>query len=242
MRTFAKWFFSTKIEGDQSRLCLDLSWKNRKNTHKVAKLFRRAEFNWFKSCRGYLQSSCSLWLVWISNSPWQTTSRFSSDWSTFPRGFNTLEKAIAIAQNKDATGSQVGCMQPEFKGNLTQTGVHQLCEKQGARPKQKKQQKETGGSDSQKCTKRETCFNCGAKPAHPRSECPAKKAKCFKCGKDRHYGSVCKSKSTRGSVNKLQTQPIDAPLNKDSTTEDYTLVSVFYCNCESFEDGNGKDS
>ena len=61
---------------------------------------------------------------------------------------------------------------------------------------------------------------CGAEPAHPRSECPAKKAKCFKCGKDRHHGSVCQSKITGGSVNELQTQPIDAPLNEDSTAED----------------------
>lgn len=113
-------------------------------------------------------------------------------------------------------------MQPEFKGNLTQAAVHQLHEKQGARHKQKKQQKETGGSDNQKCTKRETCFNCGAKAALPRSECPAKKEKCFKGGKDRHHGSVCESKSTGGSVNELQTQPIDAPLNEDSTAEDYT--------------------
>ena len=113
-------------------------------------------------------------------------------------------------------------MQPEFKGNLTQAAVHQLHEKQGARPKQKKQQNERGGPDNQKCTKRETCFSCGAKPAYPRSECSAKKAKCFKCGKDGHYGSVCKSKSTGGSVNELQTQPIDPPSNEDSTAEDYT--------------------
>ena len=82
-------------------------------------------------------------------------------------------------------------MRPEFKGGLTQAAVHQLHEKQGARPKQKKQEKERGGSDNQKRTKRDTCFNCGAKPVHPRSQCPAKNAKCFKCGKEGHYGSVC---------------------------------------------------
>ena len=37
MRTLANWFFSVKIKGVQSQLCLNLSWKNRKNTHKVAK-------------------------------------------------------------------------------------------------------------------------------------------------------------------------------------------------------------
>ena len=65
---------------------------------------------------------------------------------------------------------------------------------------------------------------CGAESTHPRSECSAKKAKCFKCGKDRHYGSVCKSKSKGGSVNELQTQPTDAPFNEDSTAEDYAPV------------------
>lgn len=45
----------------------------------------------------------------------------------------TLEEEIVIAQNKDATASQVGCVQPEFRGNLTQAAVHQLHEKQGSR-------------------------------------------------------------------------------------------------------------
>ena len=58
----------------------------------------------------------------------------------------------------------------------------------------------------------------------PRSQCPAKNAKCFKCGKEGHYGSVCKSKSKGGNVNKLQTQPINASLNEDCTAEDYTPV------------------
>ena len=60
----------------------------------------------------------------------------------------------------------VTSMQPEFKGNLTQEAVHQLHEKQGARPKQKKQQKERGGPDNQKCTKRETSFNIVEQSLH----------------------------------------------------------------------------
>ena len=60
----------------------------------------------------------------------------------------------------------VTSMQPEFKGNLTHAAVHQLHEKQGARPKQKKQQKERGGPDNQKCTKRETCFNIVEQSLH----------------------------------------------------------------------------
>jgi len=126
-----------------------------------------------------------------------------------------------IAQNKDATASQVGYKYA--------TRVQRQSDPSSAQSINSMKSKELGlnkrnRSDNQKCTKRETCFNCGAKPAHPRSERPAKKVNCFKCGKDGHYGSVCKSKSTRGSFNELQTQPIDAPLNEDSTAEDYTPV------------------
>ena len=61
-------------------------------------------------------------------------------------------------------------MRSEFNGNLTQAAIHQLYEKQEARRKKKKQQKGRGGSYNQKSTKGETCFNCGAKPVHPRSQ------------------------------------------------------------------------
>ena len=65
-------------------------------------------------------------------------------------------------------------MRPEFKDNVTQAAIHQLYEKQEARhKKRKKQQRERGGSHNQKSTKRETCFNCGAKPVHSRSQWPA---------------------------------------------------------------------
>ena len=60
----------------------------------------------------------------------------------------TLRGAITIAQNEDATVSQVGYVRPEFKGGLTLAAVHKLHEKQGARHKQKKQQKERGVSDN----------------------------------------------------------------------------------------------
>ena len=117
-------------------------------------------------------------------------------------------------------------MRPELKGNLTQAVIHQLYEKQEARhKKKKKQQKERGGSHNQKSTKRETCFICGAKPVHPRSQWPATQSVFKKCGKEGHYRSrsVCKYKR-EGNVNESQTQPIDAPSNKDTVAEDYTQV------------------
>ena len=44
-------------------------------------------------------------------------------------------------------------------------------------------------------TKRRSCFICGAKPAHPRLQCPAKDVTCHKSGKKGHYKKCCKSKT-----------------------------------------------
>lgn len=117
-----------------------------------------------------------------------------------------LEEAIEIAQNQDATAHQVGYMWPEFKGEPLQMEVHKLQGNRQSRASQNRRQPQRPASNDQKQgrSKRETCFYCGAKPSHPKSECPAKKAKCFKCGKEGHYGSMCKSKSKDASVNELQ--------------------------------------
>ena len=62
------------------------------------------------------------------------------------------------------------------------------------------------------------------KPLHPKSECPAKKAKCFKCEKEGHYSSVCKSKSKDARVNELQAQPAAAPKYVDCIPDEYEPV------------------
>ena len=117
-----------------------------------------------------------------------------------------LEEAIEIAQNQDATAHQVSYMWPEFKGEPLQMEVHKLQGNRQSRASQNRRQPQRPASNDQKQgrSKRETCFYCGAKPSHPKSECPAKKAKCFKCGKEGHYGSMCKSKSKDAHVNELQ--------------------------------------
>ena len=58
----------------------------------------------------------------------------------------------------------------------------------------------------------------------PEVNAPQRKQSASSVEKNGHYGSVCKSKSKGGSVNQLQTQPTDAPLNEDSTAEDYAPV------------------
>ena len=148
----------------------------------------------------------------------------------------TLEEAIEIAQNQDATAHQVGYMRPEFKGDPLQMEVHKL---QGNRqlgtkwnrrqqpqiPGSNDQPNRIGSNDQKQVkSKRESCFNCGAKPSHPKSECSAKKAKCFKCGKEGHYGSVCRSKRKDVRVNELQVQSATALECVDYVPDEYEPV------------------
>ena len=126
----------------------------------------------------------------------------------------TLEEAITIAQSNDATANQVGYMRPEFKSNPAQMEVHKLHAKDGTRTpgakKGKVQLQKNFTDDKQKKSRRESCFNCGAKPSHPRSECPARKVKCFKRGKEGHFSSVCKSKTRDARVNEVHAQAATA--------------------------------
>ena len=117
-----------------------------------------------------------------------------------------MEEAIEIDQNQDAVAHQVGYMRPEFKGEPLQIEVRKLQGNRQSRAKWSRQQPQGSRSNDQKQgkSKKESCFNCRAKPSHSKSECPAKKAKWFKCGKQRHYGSVRRSKSKDAPVNELE--------------------------------------
>ena len=134
----------------------------------------------------------------------------------------TLEEAIEIAQNQDATTHQVGYMRPEFKGDPLQIESHKLQGNRQSGAKWKIQQPHRQGSNDQsyrtgfKNEKRASCFHCGAKPSHPKSECPAKK--------DGHYGSVCRSKSKDARVNELQVQSATAPKCVDCILDEYEPV------------------
>ena len=91
----------------------------------------------------------------------------------------TLEEAIEIAQNQDATTHQVGYMRPEFKGDPQQIEVHKLQGKRQSGAKWEIQQPHRQGSNDQSYrtgfnnqkrvkSQRESCFNCGAKPHIPK--------------------------------------------------------------------------
>ena len=65
-------------------------------------------------------------------------------------------------------------------------------------------------------TKRQSCFCCKAKPAHPRSQCPAKDVTCHKCGTEGHCKKCCKSKTgkrdTIGETWQVQVHGLQTPL------------------------------
>ena len=50
---------------------------------------------------------------------------------------------------------------------------------------------------NKKVTKK--CFFCGG-AAHPRSQCIARNAECFRSGKTDHFGRACKAKDTSSSI------------------------------------------
>ncbi|CAH3150748.1 unnamed protein product [Porites evermanni] len=116
-------------------------------------------------------------------------------------------------------------MRPEFKGNLTQSAIHQLYMK-SKKPGIEKEETAEGKrwiTQSKKHQER-NLFQLWSKA------CTSKKSMaCYaKCGKKGHF--VCKSKRG-GNVNdfranyrywKYITQPVDAPSNEDSAAEDYT--------------------
>ena len=135
----------------------------------------------------------------------------------------TLEEAIEIAQNQDATAHQVGYIRPEFKGELLEMEIHKLQGNRQSRDSRNRQQPQRPASNDQKQgrSKKETCFYCGAKPSHPKSECPAKRVKCLKCGKEGHYGSVCKLKSKDARISELQVQSTTASECVDCVLNEY---------------------
>ena len=122
-----------------------------------------------------------------------------------------LEEAVEIAQNQDA--HQFGYTRSEFKGDPVQMEVHKLRGNWQPGAKWNRQQPQrplpvigpVGQVIRNKGSQREKVVSTAeAQPSHPKSESPAKKAKCFKFGKEGHYGSVCRIEIKCALVSELQ--------------------------------------
>ena len=98
------------------------------------------------------------------------------------------------------------------------TQIHKPQEKHREDGKSRKGHGKDDTSQDKDGTKRQDCYCCGARPAHPKSKCPARDVTCHSCGKKGHYQKCCKSKRAKPGksrnfkqtqVHGLQTQPVD---------------------------------
>ena len=80
----------------------------------------------------------------------------------------------------------------------TVQGVQSLQQKQTTRNASKKHTKTFSSQHNAKASTKERT-RCGKSPTHPRNQCPAREAKCHKCGKQGHYQSMCRS-STMATI------------------------------------------
>ena len=96
------------------------------------------------------------------------------------------------------------------------TQVHKLQGNHQEDGKSEKGHRKNFTSQDKDGMKRQDCYCCGARPAHPK--CPAKDVICHNCGKKGHYQKCCKSKRAKPGKNRtfkqtqvhdLQTQPVE---------------------------------
>ena len=86
------------------------------------------------------------------------------------------------------------------------TQIHKLREKHREDGKSRKGHDKDDTSQDKDGTKRQDCYCCGARPAHPRSKCPAKDITCHSCGKKRTLPEVLQKQSSKTrQEQKLQT-------------------------------------
>ena len=137
----------------------------------------------------------------------------------------TADRVIEIATDIYNSDCQRSIMQTLSTASAAATAiqqgstqVHKLQEKHREDGKSRKGHDKDDTSQDKDGMKRQDCYCCGARPAHPKSKCPAKDVTCHNCGKKGHYQKCCKSKRAKPGKNRkfkqtqvhgLQTQPVD---------------------------------
>ena len=137
----------------------------------------------------------------------------------------TAERVIEIATHLYNSDCQRSIMQTLSTATAAATAIQQgSTQIHKVQAKHQKGGKSTEWSNRDKTfrnkengeTKRQSCFCCGAKPAHPRSQCPAKDVTSHKCRKKGNYKKCCKSKTgkqgTTGEPRQVQVHGLQAPL------------------------------
>ena len=113
----------------------------------------------------------------------------------------TADRVIEIATDIYNSDCQRSIMQTLSTASAAATAiqqgstqVHKLQEKHREDGKSRKGHDKDDTSQDKDGMKRQDCYCCGARPAHPMSKCPAKDVTCHNCGKKGHYQTCYKSK------------------------------------------------
>ena len=146
----------------------------------------------------------------------------------------TADRVIEIATDIYNSDCQRSIMQTLSTASAAATAIQQgstqVHKLQGNHQEYGKSEKGHGknfNSQDKDGMKRQDCYCCGARPAHPKSKCPAKDVICHNCGKKGYYQKCCKSKRAKPGKNRtfkqtqvhdLLTQPVDRisqpPINR----------------------------
>ena len=111
------------------------------------------------------------------------------------QGLLTAERVIEIGTLIYNSECQRSIMQTLGRARAAVTAIQQgSTQVHKVQTKHRKGEKSAKGpskgkfpkAKEQEGTKRQSCFCCGATPAHPKSECPAKNVVCHRCGRKGH--------------------------------------------------------
>ena len=106
----------------------------------------------------------------------------------------TLEKTKTKIRQREAVGEQQKELQQSPSGNTSPANLEELNSRR--RPNMGQRRQRSYGSRNERARNtgpNKPCTRCGKGP-HPREQCPAKDATCYRCNKKGHYGAHCLTK------------------------------------------------
>lgn len=106
----------------------------------------------------------------------------------------------------------------------------------------RKQTRTTQNQQAYKANKK-GCTRCGKFPVHSHNQCPAREAKCHKCGKQDHYKLMCKSATTLATVqtDAVSEEPFLATVDKQKNSNQWTVELQVNEKPVQFKIGTGAD-
>ena len=124
----------------------------------------------------------------------------------------TLEKAKTMIRQREAIHEQRDMLQQNGMTKHTTT-LDQIKSKYG-RHTGRRATPRTGGTAPHKSVRpaAQKCKRCGNK-SHPRDQCPAKDAECYKCKKKGHFSSQCLTTTVKAVISSAEVTSPDEDLD-----------------------------